>query len=80
VFEHDSGIVGSGAAAGEQTLSRFFPDITLEGNAIVGGRARDYPRANAFPRSLDEADNAGVDRTQLCAALAATERERYCAR
>ncbi|MEY4642375.1 MAG: hypothetical protein RLZZ227_2369 [Pseudomonadota bacterium] len=80
VVANEFGIVGSGTAAGKQTLARYFPDATLADNAFVGGSARDFPMANAFPDSLDEANKAGVDLAQLCAALSAPERDRHCGR
>src|SRR5262249_54942763 len=47
------GAVGTGTAPGNPTLHRYFPGCRITGNVIPGGAARDSPRGNFFPASLE---------------------------
>ncbi|HSB80055.1 MAG TPA: hypothetical protein VLM91_14845, partial [Candidatus Methylomirabilis sp.] len=54
VVAHNAyGIIGSGTAVGNSTLTRFFPQALVRDNVIVGGNPGQYPAGNFFPRSLD---------------------------
>jgi hypothetical protein len=46
------GIIGSGTAAGQPTLDRYFPGALVRRNVIVGGRPDQYPSGNFFPASI----------------------------
>jgi hypothetical protein len=83
VVRHNAyGMVGSGTQTGNQTLERYFPELELQGNVIVGGDAANYPGANLFPLSDADIDGtthtSGVDMAALCAALAPPEHARHC--
>ncbi|MEX0900009.1 MAG: hypothetical protein WD081_04885 [Gammaproteobacteria bacterium] len=66
---NDYGIVGSGTAPGASTLSHYFPGAEFARNTISGGSARLYPAGNTFPPDHRVAAR-GVDRAELCTALA----------
>ena len=49
------GIKGGGARGGRETMERYWNGYTFAGNAVMGGRAADYPPQNYFPASRREA-------------------------
>jgi hypothetical protein len=49
------GIKGGGARGGRATMDRYWDGYTFAGNAVIGGRAADYPAQNYFPASRREA-------------------------
>jgi len=53
VRHNQYGIVGSDTAPGNAVLERYFTGAVVQGNAIVGGSAKDYPPGNSFPESLN---------------------------
>jgi hypothetical protein len=61
VLKHNEyGIIGSGTGIGTPTLERFFPEIIMKDNLIVGGKMRNYPEGNYFP--VSEADVGFLDK------------------
>ena len=67
-LHNEHGITGSGTAAGNQTLARYFPRAVVRGNVIVGGNAGEYPADNTFLGSVDDAGIAHLRRGELRAA------------
>jgi hypothetical protein len=65
IVDHNHyGVKGSREATGTPTLERYFPGNRFVRNALVGGRASNYPSANFFPATYDEirfVDPAGGD-------------------
>ena len=56
VAQHNqAGIAGSGTATGRDSLARYFPGASVQGNVLIGGDAGLYPSGNFFPASLDAA-------------------------
>jgi hypothetical protein len=50
-----SGVLGSGTAAGIDTLETYFPGAIFTGNAIVGANSSVYPSGNYFPADISSA-------------------------
>jgi hypothetical protein len=48
VYNNSYGIKGDGTATGIPTLEKYFNPYLVAGNAIIGGKASDYPRGNCF--------------------------------
>ena len=55
VMLNDSGVTGSSAGEGTDSLKRYFPDAVFRRNIIIGGVAGRYPQDNFFPASLQDA-------------------------
>ena len=55
VLLNESGVTGSSAGEGMDSLKRYFPDAIFRRNVIVGGVAGRYPQDNFFPASLRDA-------------------------
>jgi hypothetical protein len=55
VMLNESGVTGSSAGEGMDSLKRYFPDATFRRNVIIGGVAGRYPQDNFFPASLQDA-------------------------
>jgi Right handed beta helix region len=53
-IDNDYGIVGSGSAAGNDSIAEFFPNAEVRRNVLVGGDSFRYPPDNFFPSSLTE--------------------------
>lgn len=49
VLHNEYGVIGTGTAAGNDTLLRYFRNVNLRDNVIIGGRAASYPSGNVFP-------------------------------
>jgi hypothetical protein len=43
------GIFGNGTGIGTQAIAAYFPDATIAGNVLAGGKASRYPGGNFFP-------------------------------
>jgi hypothetical protein len=61
--DNRAGFVGSGTAAGRQSIDRYFPGAVIAGNVFIGGRSEDYPPDNYFSRESRDARGAGVQWT-----------------
>jgi len=55
VMLNESGVTGSSAGEGMDSLKRYFPDAIFRRNVIIGGVAGRYPQDNFFPASLQDA-------------------------
>ena len=44
--------MGSGAAAGSDTLAKYFPGASFQRNVIVGANAAAYPGNNFYPPTI----------------------------
>lgn len=52
LFEGEYGFKGDGAAAGKQTIDRYFPGGDVSFNAIINGSGSQYRGKNMYPSSL----------------------------
>jgi cellulose synthase/poly-beta-1,6-N-acetylglucosamine synthase-like glycosyltransferase len=60
VIHNEYGFIGSNAGPGNPSIARYFPGGRIRNNAIVGGRAQDYPMPNFFPSSIDAVGFVGA--------------------
>jgi hypothetical protein len=49
VLHNANGVIGTGLAAGNDTLSKYFPGAAFYRNVLAGGSASRYPPDNSFP-------------------------------
>jgi hypothetical protein len=49
VLHNTNGVIGTGLAIGNDTLSKYFPGAAFYRNVLAGGNASRYPPDNSFP-------------------------------
>ena len=49
VLHNANGVIGTGLAIGNDTLSKYFPGAAFYRNVLAGGNASRYPPDNSFP-------------------------------
>jgi hypothetical protein len=49
VLHNANGVIGTGLAIGNDTLSKYFPGAAFYRNVLAGGNASRYPLDNSFP-------------------------------
>jgi hypothetical protein len=49
VLHNANGVIGTGLAVGNDTLSKYFPGAAFYRNVLAGGNASRYPSDNSFP-------------------------------
>jgi hypothetical protein len=49
VLHNANGVIGTGLAIGNDTLSKYFPGAAFYRNVLAGGNASRYPADNSFP-------------------------------
>jgi hypothetical protein len=54
VFENEYGFKGDGTGSGQEAINKFFPNATVTGNIIVGGKSSLYKEKNFFLNSIGE--------------------------
>lgn len=54
IFENEYGVFGDNTGSGQVAIDKFFPNGTVTGNIIIGGKSSLYREKNIFLTSLDK--------------------------